>query len=323
MASFGLVLDDVTGNFVGSDPPESSSSSSPHRAGDVANPHSSHLQGGGDSKLFEAERVSNSGSGYASLHDSSLRSESKNSREKDRKTDREHSSDSKAWAASGRTRDSPAPPRRNEGRPEDTPVIARSSSSSQQGKDRAGAMQGTPGRGATPPAPIPNVPVSTPSEAKTPLARHGRSNSSSSSVLSSPPPCIPPSPPPQLNPQTTYMPSSEGRGNMSSGSGKTDSANQALLTPVPAPPPNVHAEYSESPSDDVDRIQSAPSSLRNGSFSVDKNNKKASDRVEKEVEAEDENNFLGSYDVPVSLWSVGLQLDVASLLTHASDSQVD
>jgi hypothetical protein len=110
---------------------------------------------------------------------------------------------------------------------------------------------------------------------------------------------------------------------MSSSSGKGDSANQALLTPVPAPPPNVHAEYSESPSDHVDRIQSAPSSLRNGAFSGDKNNKKASHKVEKEVEAEDENNFLGSYDVPVSLWSVGLQLDVASLLTHASDSQVD
>ena len=318
MASFGLILDDVTGNFIGSDPPDPS----PHRVLDAVTPHSSHVQGGGDSKVFESERVSNSISVLISVQDTSTRFESKSSREKDRKIDRDHSNDSKVWAASGRARDSPAPPRRNEERPEDTPVTARSSGSTQHGKDRAGVLQGTPGRGSTPAAPMPNVLVNTPSEAKTPLARHGRNSSSSSSVLSSPPPCIPPSPPPQLYPQTSHVSSSEGRGNISSNTPKGDSANQVLLTPVPAPP-NVHADYSVSPSDDLNRIQSVPSSVRNGTSNIDKNSKKGSHRVEKEVEAEVENNFLGSYNVPVSLWSVGLQLDVASLLTHASDSQVD
>ena len=310
MASFGLILDDVTGNFIGLDPPESRTYSSPQRGVDAVTSHSSNLQGGSDSKLFEVERISNSSSGHNSLHDTSIRSESKSNREKDRKIDRDNSSDSKVWAASNRTRESPAPSRRNDERLEETPVIARSSGSSQQGKDRAGVVQGVPGRGSTPAAPIPNVPVSTPSEAKTPLARHGR-NSSSSSVINSPPPCIPPSPPPQVYPQTSYVPSS-----------RVDATNQALLTPVPAPP-NVHAEYSESPNDDVDRIQSVSSSVKNGTFNVDKNSRKGSQRVEKEVESEVENNLLGSYNVPVSLWSVGLQLDVVSLLTHASDSQVD
>lgn len=311
MASFGLILDDVTGNFIGLDPPESRTYSSPQRGVDAVTPHSSNLQGAVDSKLFEVERLSNSSSGYISIHDTSIRSDSK-SREKDRKIDRDNSSDSKVWAASNRTRESPAPSRRNDERLEDTPVIARSSGSSQQGKDRAGVVQGIPGRGQTPAVPVSNVPVpvSTLSEAKTPLARHGRNNSSSS-VISSPPPCIPPSPPPQAYPQTSYVPSS-----------RVDATNQALLTPVPAPP-NVHVEYSESSNDDVDRIQSVPSSVRNGTSYVDKNSKKGSLRVEKEVESEGENNFLGSYNVPVSLWSVGLQLDVVSLLTHASDSQVD